>query len=209
MVTKVQQIIPFIDIRNTTFAANYENGLSWRLYGWRVHREIEAQGPLPESFLVGNLHMCAQINRFDGHHEEQLHKAIGYFVGMLHGGVLSPATGQLRPEVSTLVTFTNQDAARGYKAGREWFFHEAEPEERRYTDERLIEQFRELVNEYPRFCDKKRTWNYAVGSILGELGGQLFPETQQERQQWEEECRKWLAQERDTEALQMTTLQET
>ncbi len=98
-------------------------------------------------------------------------KDIGYFIGMLHGGMLSPSTQQLRPEVTPLVT--NKDNARGYRVGRE-FFCEAEPEERRYTDERLIEQFRELVREYPHFRSKKRTWDYGIGCILGELSGPLF-----------------------------------
>jgi hypothetical protein len=50
--------------------------------------------------------------------------------------------------------------------------------------------FRELVKEYPHVRNKKRTWNYGIGCILGELSGPLFPETQQERQQWAEECCK-------------------
>ncbi len=190
------------------FATSDEKGLYWRLYGWRVHGEIEAHGPLPDGFLIENLSMCIRVSRFDGRHEEQLHKDIGYFIGMLHGGMLSPSTRQLRPEVTTLVTFTNKDTARGYRVGREFFFHEAEPEERRYTDERLIERFRELVREYPHFRSKKRTWDYGIGCILGELSGPLFPEMQQERQQWAEGYCKWLAQERDTEVLPMSALQE-
>ncbi len=47
-------------------------------------------------------------------------KDIGYFIGMLHGGMLSPSTQQLRPEVTPLVT--NKDNARGYRVGREFFF---------------------------------------------------------------------------------------
>jgi hypothetical protein len=65
---------------------------------------------------------------------------------MLHGGVLSLATGHLRPGVTTLVTFTDQDAARGYRVGREYFFHEVvDPQQRRYTDGSLIERLRESV----------------------------------------------------------------
>jgi hypothetical protein len=191
MATKVQ-VNPLIDIRNATFATNYEQGIYRRLYGWQQHGEVKAQGPLPDSFLVENLKMCAQVQHFDGHHEEQLQKEIGYFIGMLHGGILSPATGQLRPEVITLVTFTNQDTARGYRVGREYFCHEAETQACRYTDGGLIERLSESVIEMVDWKDTDATWNYTIGCILGELSGQLFPETQQERQEWEEECQKVL-----------------
>src|SRR6266487_1807572 len=61
------------------FATNDEKGLYWRLYGWRVHGEIEAHGPLPDSFLIENLNMCVRVSRFDGHHEEQLQKRYWLF----------------------------------------------------------------------------------------------------------------------------------
>ena len=77
---------------------------------------------------------------------------------MLHGGVLSSVTGQLRPEVTTLVTFTDQDAARGYKVGREYFFHEAEPQERRYTDGSLIERLRESIFSMVDWKDTLYPW---------------------------------------------------
>ena len=34
------------------------------------------------------------------------------------------------------------------------------------------------------FGDSDATWNYSIGCVLGELSGQLFPQTQQEREHW-------------------------
>src|SRR5258708_5523983 len=79
-------IPPLIDIQSTTFAQQYVSGVCWRLFGWRKHGEIEAQGPLPEHYLIDNLKICARLNRFDGCHDEPLRQDIGFFLGMLHGG---------------------------------------------------------------------------------------------------------------------------
>jgi hypothetical protein len=51
-ITSRLYVTPLIDIGNATFAINYEKGVYWRLFGWRVHGEVEAQGPLAESFLA-------------------------------------------------------------------------------------------------------------------------------------------------------------
>jgi hypothetical protein len=53
---------------------------------------------------------------------------------------------------------------------------------------------RDLALESLRFHDEERTLNYATRCILGELIllGRLFPETSQERQQWEAQGQKWL-----------------
>jgi hypothetical protein len=207
-ITSTLDVIPLIDIQSAVFAKGYKNGVHWRLYGWSILGEMQAQGPLRVSFLVNNLITCVQLNRFDGHHDKQLQKDVGYFIGMYHGGVLSSETGMLRSDVNVLAIFENLDAMRGYCAGREWYFCEAQPHELRYTDAKLIQRIREVALESMQFHDGERTWHYAIGCLLGELSGQLFPATPQEFQGWEAQRQKWLevynrhmAQECNTELL--------
>ena len=60
----------------------------------------------------------------------------------------------LRPDVTALVTFDdNQDAIHGYKAGRQWFFEEADADERTMSDDQIIERLRELTTGAPTWHD--------------------------------------------------------
>src|SRR5258708_36219008 len=120
-ITKKLHITPFIDIQSTAFAERYVSGIHWRLFGWRVHGEIAVQGPLPEHYLIDNLKLCAKLNRFDGDHDEPLRADSGFFLGMLHGGVLTP-NGMLRPDANTLVIIHTHDFREGYERGGRSYF---------------------------------------------------------------------------------------
>lgn len=113
-----------------------------------------------------------------------MRQAVGGYLGTIHAGVLSVLTGQLRPDVTTLVAICNQDAARGYRAGREWLFVDAEPYERRYTESRLMERLRESVLEMVHWQDCDSTWFFSIGCLLGELSGQLLPINDQEQKDY-------------------------
>jgi len=122
-ITKKLYVIPLIDVQIATSAERYVTGVRLWLFGWREHGEVEAQGPLPAYYLIDNPKRCAQINRFDGCHEESLRKDIGFFLGLLHGGVLTP-DGTLRPDAKTLVFLHTQDFREGYECGRwDYFTH--------------------------------------------------------------------------------------
>ncbi len=96
---------------------------------------------------------------FDGAHETQLREAIGTYVGIVHAGVLSP-DGTLRPDVTTLIQLDDPDVARGYAAGRDFFFLQAESEEERtLTDERVIAWLKEIVQEAPLAAWKSHPTN--------------------------------------------------
>jgi hypothetical protein len=95
--------------------------------------------------------------------------------------------------VSALIVFDSPDATRGYRVGREAFFHEVEPRYR-YSEHTLIEHLHELVMDAPCWKEPEGIWNYTSGCLLGELSGFLFPETQEEEQAWQEACRAWKAQ---------------
>jgi hypothetical protein len=131
---------------------------------------------------------------------------------MYHGGILSPQTGQLRPDVTTLAVLDHHEARRGYPVGREGYFHEAQPQEQRYSEALVIERLSELVigNPYSE-KDNVSTWYYCLSCLLGELSGPLFSETAQERAAWEEACRYWAARKAQEEARAIerrTVLQE-
>ncbi len=119
---------PLIDFRRVESAKKYECGVWWRLHGWRTDSEVP-QGPLPESYFVENLKVCVARKEFENaSSKQQVQQTLCFFLGMLHGGVLSPATGLLRPHVTTLVVMTNYEFARGYNVGRRWFFFDALPD---------------------------------------------------------------------------------
>src|SRR5438552_4058335 len=98
-----------------------------------MYGEEQGKGPVPASYLVANLKQYAERNSFGRNDPSYLHR-IGFFLGMYHGGVLLPATGQLRLTVKTLARLDHEQAKRGYRAGRAWFFVDAESHERRYSE---------------------------------------------------------------------------
>lgn len=106
---------------------------------------------------------------------------LGFLLGMYHGGILSPQAGQLRPDAKTLAHLDHRDARRGYRAGREFYFVDAEPYERRYIERSLIERLRESVGEMFYWRNDDGTWFFAIGCLLGVLSGPLFPMTPAEQ----------------------------
>ena len=177
-ITKKLQITPLIDIQSPAFAERYVSGVYWRLFGWRRHGEIEAQGPLPEDYLIDNLKMCAQINRFDGHHEEALRADVGFFLGMLHGGVLTP-TGTLRQDTRTLVFIHTSDFREGYVRGRRNYF--TRYEEIIHTEDELLDLLKGRAQDNLYLGREQDTLRWAIGCSVGELSGRLFPLNQSEQ----------------------------
>jgi hypothetical protein len=163
--------VPLIDIQSVEFAKQYENGVWWSMYG-----DEQGNGPVAASYLVTNLKYYAERDYFGTNDPYCLHH-LGFFLGMYHGGILSPQTGQLRLDVTTLAHLDHRDAKRGYRAGRKFYFVDAEPHERRMTERSLIERLRESISDMASWHDADGTWFFSVGCLLGELSGQLFPIT--------------------------------
>ena len=179
MATKQQQVIPLIDIDTSVFAEHYQQRLRWFLF-----EQHDNADPLSDEDIVATFKNFTCVGLFDGQQEQPLRQAVGSYLGAIHAGVLSPLTAQPRRDVTTLVSFQNKEAVRGYRAGREWFFVDADQEERRYSESRLIERLREDVLEMVRWQDSEPTWFFAVGCLLGELSGQLFPMNAHERKEY-------------------------
>ena len=103
MARDVHTILPLIDIHSSEFARSYELGLWWSLFG-----EREEAGPLDDRYLVDNLKIYAEKGCFDGQPDQTLFTSVGFSIGMIHGGVLSPQAGTLLPDVTTLVTICDK-----------------------------------------------------------------------------------------------------
>ena len=179
MATQQPQIIPLIEVDTSIFAERYQHGLRWFLFEQHDHA-----GPLSDEDIVATFKSLTYAGLFDGEQEQSLRRAVGAYLETIHAGVLSPGTGQLRPDVTALATLCKRDAARGYQAGREWFFVDAEHHESRYTESRLIERLRESLLEMAHWQDCDSTWFFAIGCLLGELSGQLFPMDAQEQREY-------------------------
>ena len=189
---------PLLDIRNDDFTQRYSCGIWWTLYG-----EYEGDKPVPNSYLVENLKRDAAKGFLDGQHDDYL-PSLGFYFGMIHGGILSPETGQLHPHVTTLVTFTQQVAMQGYTVGRRDCLYYPQPDAHFDTEMVLLAELCAIAQDLRDYPDDGTNWYYSVGCILGNLSALLFPATAQERRQWDAAYRLWQArvsQERDNELL--------
>ena len=119
-ITKKLAVTPLFDIESDTFADTYRNGLWWSLYG-----ECEGEKPLPDSYLADNLKRDANKGLLIGQQDDLLYH-VGFYFGMVHGGILCPRTGQQRPDVTALATFTHPNARRGYSVARRDHFYYAD-----------------------------------------------------------------------------------
>jgi hypothetical protein len=176
-------IASLLMIEHPRFHAGYEQGVAWSLF----HRETT--GPLDDLHLPDRL--TAEIvhcpSYFEARNEQSLCWRLGFWLGMVHGGVLLP-NGSLAPGVTSLVKLRDRQCRRGYDAGRHYHFTEAETDEQRMmTDTHIVEQRRELASEYGIYEDSQGTLRYTMGGVLGRLSGVLFPWTAEEHARMEQE----------------------
>jgi hypothetical protein len=169
---------------------------------------------LLDTHLVANLKRDATKGYFDGQHQDGL-LYVGFYFGALHGCLLSQQTGQIRPHVTTLITCSHPDAAKGYYVGRRERFMNISIDERIYTDNELLEELSEIAQDMMDYPDEENSWYYSIGCMLGNMSGRIFPATSEECQQWEEEYRRWkeeyeqdTAKVRESESVQPIALQE-
>jgi len=212
MATTKRDVTPILDIQNAEFAHQYQLGAWWARYG-----DEQGNGPQPDTYFITNVTTLIESGHFNDL-QSAWFPNLGFFLGMIHGGILIPQTSELWPNVTTLVRLANPHFMRGYRAGRVWFFYESDPDERHLTDTYVMQRLHELATERLDYRDKESTINFALGCVIGELSGQLFPLTQEEHEHIQEEDRQFLAeyetrlaatnQERDTEPLPLATLQE-
>ena len=185
-ITKKLAVTPLFEIQSAAFADTYLNGLWWSLYG-----ECEGEKPFPDSYLVENLKRDASKSLFGGQQDDSLYH-LGFYFGMIHGSILCPRTGQLRPDMTALVTFTHPNARRGYSVARRDHFYYADITYVR-TESALLQELCEIAQDVMGYPDDLDSWYYAIGCLVGGLSIPLFPHTDEEWQQWEAEHRDLLA----------------
>jgi hypothetical protein len=181
-------ITPLIGIENPTFAKHYHDGLCWSLSG-----DYKGNKPFTDAHLVANLKRDAAKGRFDSRHEDSL-LYVGFYFGAVHGCLLSPETGAIRSDMTTLITFTHPDARHGYYVGRRDRCMNTPPNEGIYTDTELLEQLRQIALDLAGYPDETDSWYYSIGCLLGNMSLQVFPATPQEQDAWEAEYRAWREQ---------------
>lgn len=176
-------VTPLLTIHHPPFEKLYRDGMFWSLYKERC------TGLLSDRYMLENVRATLRETDVDGQRACWL-PTLGFHFGRLHGAILSPRTGQRRPDITALARFEHDQARRGYDVGRQWYFIDAlieQPDDRTYTDASLIERLQEIERESLYFHEEIDTWYYALGCILGELSGQIFPATTEEYAQWEVE----------------------
>lgn len=101
-----------------------------------------------------------------------------------------------------------------YTAGRCYFFYEATPQKRHFTDDYLIERLHEIAEECTAWPIADSVWRYAITGILGEASGQIFAVTQEEQAYLESQERvaraelAWEQPQRNNESLDSISLVE-
>lgn len=180
-ITRQVHVTPLVTVQSTAFAKQYELGVWWSMYG-----DEQGRGPVRDSYFVINLKRCIEHGYFDGQHDRCL-PYIGFYLGMYHGGILSPCTGQLRPDVTTLAAITNREFARGYHAGRRAYFTELDPHERLYTETQFLQRLAQHVHEDRDSSNSPDTalTYWVLGDLFGLLSGRVLPQTEKERDKWE------------------------
>lgn len=176
-------IASLLVMEHPSFRAGYERGLAWSLF------ERERVGPLADRYLSDRLTeeivRCPSL--FAPSSQQRLGWWVGFWLGMVHGGVLL-RNGSLHPCVTALVTLHDRQCIRGYYAGRHYYFTEAETDEQRtVTDTHVLDQCWKLAAEYGTYQDSQGTLRYTIGGMVGRLSGVLFPWTPQEQAQMEQE----------------------
>lgn len=121
-------VTPILDIQSAEFAEQYQLGTWWARYG-----DEQGNGPQPDTYFISNVTTLIE-NGHCSDLQSPWFPNLGFFLGMVHGGLLDPQTGELWPNLTTLVRLSDHHATRGYRAGRVWFFYESNPDSRRLTD---------------------------------------------------------------------------
>ncbi len=169
-VTRSFSVPVLLDIENPEFARLYELGVFWAMYG-----EEQGDGPYRDDYLIENMERGIKDGWYDSLSSPWF-ASVGFYLGMVHGGMLDPTTCLLRPS-ETLVVLTDPDFSQGYHVGRDYYFTEALLEGRQLTDTLFIEAINSLALDHATYHDPEEVIRYSLGCRIGELSGALLPQT--------------------------------
>ncbi len=170
-VTRNFSVCPLLAIEDPEFAHWYGLGVWWAMYG-----DEQGHGPYEDTYLIENISRNLYAGRYD-RPSSPWFTSVGFYLGMVHGGILDPATRQLRP-CGTLVVLTDPDFTQGYRVGRDYCFTEGLLEGRHVTDTLFIEAVNSLALDYQTYHDTEEVIRYALGCRIGELSGALLPQSE-------------------------------
>ena len=122
----------------------------------------KATAPPSDTYFITNVTALIKSDHFNDLQGMRF-PHLGFFLGMVHGSLFNPQTGLLWPHLTTLIRLSDPYVIRGYRAGRVWFFYEANPDERRLTDTHLMQRLHELATESHAYADIEGTINFALG----------------------------------------------
>jgi hypothetical protein len=185
-ITSKLRVQALLDIDNAEFAHWYELGVWWAMYG-----DEQGRGPYDDSYLIDTIGDGLRRGWYNSLLSGWF-PMVGLKIGMIHGGMLDPATRLVRSSAS-LVVLRDSDFTRGYQAGRRYYFFEGGNEER-LTDARLVEFINSWALEYHDWREPEQCLRFALGGRIGELSGQLIPMGEQERARIEEEDRLFMVE---------------
>ena len=170
---KPENVAPLITIYNEQFKHQYELGVKYAL-----SEDGQERTPIPDSYLVVNLKYVAAGGHFASLNDQRLY-CLGFCLGRYHGAVLST-------QAPVLLTFSHEESQKGYRCGRKAYFTELSPQERIYTDEKVMQTFAQILQENLECLDggDDSLLYWCVGDFFGVLSGQVFPLQEKELARW-------------------------
>jgi hypothetical protein len=155
-VTRRFSVEPLLDINDPEFAHWYGHGVWWAIYG-----DYQGNGPYDDRYLIDNITHNLSVGRYDNPASTWF-TAAGFYFGMIHGGMLDPATRQLR-ERNTLVVLTDPDFARVYN--------------QRHQDGQLLTDsiFAQFIHQWALNRITDQALAYELGLLTGALAQMLIP----------------------------------
>src|SRR5579859_2575367 len=120
-VTSKLTVQALLDIENADFAHWYELGVWWAMYG-----DEQGRGIYRDQYLIATIGNSLRSGYYDSILSDWF-PMVGFKFGMVHGGMLDPATLQLRT-LESAVVLRDADFTQGYWAGRRGYFETPEGE---------------------------------------------------------------------------------
>jgi hypothetical protein len=150
-------VVPsLLEITDPEFVHQYGMGVWWAMFG-----DYQGNGPYDDRYLIENISRNIQVGRYNNPSSPWF-TSLGFYLGMLRGGMLDPATRQLR-ERNTLVVLTDPDFARGYN--------------QRHQDGQLLTDsiFAQFIHQWALNRITDQALAYELGLLTGALAQMLIP----------------------------------
>ncbi len=155
-VTRSFSVRPLVEINDPDFAHWYELGVFWAMYG-----DYQGNGPYEDRYLIENISRNLAAGRYDSISSSWF-SSVGFYLGMLHGGMLEPGSHQMR-QADTIVVLTDLDFTAGY-------------EQRHRTPQPLTDfLFMQTLHQFAVQHVMGQALAYELGRMAGTLSHALKP----------------------------------